>query len=711
MASNELGITFTGDISDITAKVEELTTLLSNLSDQVIDITINADTAAVAELSNELDTLSPAADNVANEMDKVSNETQDASNSMGQMSTNAGSAGDALSGATGIISQFSGQAGSAASSAKSFTDSLTSMLGISGEVAAELTIIGTVIAALTGAMYMVADAAGDFNDSWLRLSNAVGEGGTAIQDVKDEWSDAINTMKDETGRSAGIIREHIITMGLAGVESKDLIIEGFSGISGAAFVTGQSIDSIEQAYRRVVSTGMLGSRQLMAFGLTTDDVFKATGMTLDEVREKFKNLDEDGRAALMNQILNMKYGADANEAYKMSWQHVQDAIQAAFAGLTIVIGQLVIPLVIPALNALTTVLGLVSQGITFTTNALKFLGIDLTNVSGWIKLVLLTINPLMIILFPFADAIGYVSAHWAEFAKWLGDVYSLLKAGDWAGAFALIAAGAQNAINLIVGYFAQLPARIGELSGMFLDIGVKIVDWIVQGLDSVIDWLDNALAENFYGAGEAGAEGTVDGFGKWMDDNWPKVEHIIITLVTQILPKVLEAFGKAGALLGQQLMDKMGTELSQLPGKMYNWAMNAMQSFAWGIVDSIPGVSWALNEVKKHFPSSPPEIGPLSEVKEENVYSWVSGLLSGGVGGAVSDLTLGNTAIPTGNLGGSSINNVRSGDINVEVHMGGVTVSGDADVDNLGSTVASKTASKLASQATNSGISVVNYMR
>lgn len=728
MADKELGITVTGDLSDIQAKLETLTGQINGLSDKTINIDTNVDSNPITQLENELNNVVGDAANVDNAINSISpeaiNEASSAASGLGSSFVEAeGEIEAASTGVSGALGDVSGaaadvdsainsitpealnEAESAANSlgdsfagAKAEVDSTSSSMqgmnvdvstavtsvaglsssftGLGGQVTGAVNAVtkfadsmgiaastGELLAVALGAVVAVAvvaflveatNAAGDFNDSWSRLANAVGEGGQAIQDVQGEWSDAINTMKDETGRSAGIIRNHIINMGLAGVTSKDLIIQAFEGISGAAFVTGQSIDSIEQAYRRAVSTGMLGSRQLMQIGITTDDVFKATGMTMDQVREKFKNLDADGRAALLNLIINQKYGEAANEAYKNSWQHVNDALTAAWQALSIVVGQLIIPVVIPAIELLTNVLnglagfiGMVESGFT---NLGNIIGISSITLGGLIAAIA-TGNP---ILAGLGVVAGFIADNWGRLSKDWNDFWTMIKAGDWSGALTLLVNELKWAfLDAPLSYLASLPAKVGEMASQFLDIGKNIINWIVSGLTSLSGWLDQQLAIQFGSGGQSAATGMVDGFGKWLDDNGWKIAEIVGDVLFQVLPKLIEIAVKIIIIVLNAIFKHIEKWAKDLPGNMYNWGKDAASSFGRGLWDNVTDVSGnfqkALKYMSEHLPRSPPKRGPLAEVTSKGMYNWVSGVMDGAVSALKSsglnmDSTLGDIA-------------------------------------------------------------------
>jgi hypothetical protein len=97
---------------------------------------------------------------------------------------------------------------------------------------------------------------------------------------------------------------------------------------------------------------------------------------------------------------------------------------------------------------------------------------------------------------------------------------------------------------------------------------------------------------------------------------------------------------------GSRIISAIGSTLMSLPGKMYTWGMNALQSFVNGIINTIPGLSSALSIVSGLFPHSPPKNGPLSTITAANMYGWMSDIASAGMLG-FSTFSLNSVATPS----------------------------------------------------------------
>lgn len=336
MADNEIGITITGDISDIMTELQSLVSELEGIVDKVVDLVINVD-------DSQLATADEASDGVAESLDAAS----EAANSLGDSidsidTTNLDAAKES---ADGLSESLSG-AGSGAEATSSGTGGdMGAGAGVGEGIAGGAAAIGGITI-----FDDLADAAGEYGDSWARIGSVFGQSASTAE---SSWSGAVNSMAATTGRRASDIRSYIGQMGIAGVTSAGTLESMFTGVSGAAFATGNSVEGITNAMRRVISTGTLGARQLMTMGLSEQDVMNATGMSLDEVNEKFKGMDSNQRAAFLGNIVNAKYAGTANENYKNSWEHVKDQMGASFDMFMRVFGQMMLPIVIPAMQIVT----------------------------------------------------------------------------------------------------------------------------------------------------------------------------------------------------------------------------------------------------------------------------------------------------------------------------------------------------------------------
>ena len=313
-----------------------------------IQIATDADPSSVEELAQKLQEAESHAESLGSAISGIGDEAGGASIEMESIQEAASFANSSIS---GISPEPVKEVSNASKDAK---DGLEGGAEAADMMGAALTaIVGLGIATI---MYDLADAAGSFEESWDRIALLTTGTADNIGAVEQKWNPAINSMREATGRGAGSIRNHIQKMSIAGVTDTNSIISSFEALAGASYATGQDLGTMETAFQRTVQTGILSSRTLMSLGIANQDVVNATGMSYDQLKEKFKTMTADQRAAVLAQIVNMKYGEEANEAYKESWSYVQDQAGLAMDYLKRVVGEAILPILIPAIETATWVL-------------------------------------------------------------------------------------------------------------------------------------------------------------------------------------------------------------------------------------------------------------------------------------------------------------------------------------------------------------------
>lgn len=195
-------------------------------------------------------------------------------------------------------------------------------------------------ATLAGMENMVATA-GNIQDSWNRL-------GLTFGDVTGQMKADISEASEATGRSGGLVRGYFNDMGIAGVRNTELLQQSFEALSGRAYQTGNSIESMEQKMKMMVMSGNAGARQLTALGISTQDLGRAMGVSADEATKMFKNLSQEERLRVLTQA--MGDGKKANEDYKHSWQGLKDQVDKATGALMGAVGSAILPVLVPVME-------------------------------------------------------------------------------------------------------------------------------------------------------------------------------------------------------------------------------------------------------------------------------------------------------------------------------------------------------------------------
>jgi hypothetical protein len=118
-------------------------------------------------------------------------------------------------------------------------------------------------------------------------------------------------------------------------------------------------------------------------------------------------------------------------------------------------------------------------------------------------------------------------------------------------------------------------------------------------------------------------------FGDWLENN---ISTPIYNWFENLPGEILSWSSGIAGDMEKPFID-FGNWMQQLPGNMYNWAKAGIVALGQGIVDAVPGLSKILGAISSLFPKSPPKTGPLSEIKAENMRSWMKGIASAGMEG------------------------------------------------------------------------------
>ena len=200
------------------------------------------------------------------------------------------------------------------------------------------------------ALWELADKAGTVQDSWTRVGLAAEGAGIDI----DSMRGSVSRLSTETGRAGSDIRESFIMMSSAGITSLDTMETLFKGASAQAFILGTDVDSLANKFSGMAMKSSIAERTLKGTGITVEELGKVLGIqgaTIDEVNSKWETMDTDARAAALGQAAAMNEGKEANEEYKQSWEGLQAQIDIAKGKLEVMVGQVLLPVLIPALQA------------------------------------------------------------------------------------------------------------------------------------------------------------------------------------------------------------------------------------------------------------------------------------------------------------------------------------------------------------------------
>jgi len=284
-------------------------------------------------MEEELDIILSAVDNATDTFESVSEAAEEMGQSM-QDSAESGSSGfeeveESASGAEDPISQISSL--------------LEGMVGIE------------VFSTLADALWDVADKAGTFEDSLMRARLEAEGAGIDVNDM----TDAVSELSATTGRAGSEIRESFINATARGITDLDSFKQMMTGAGAQATLFGTDIESMADKFSSMAMRSTLMERSLASTGITMEELADAMGMTgatADEVKAKWQELDTNQRAAILGQAASMNEGENANEEYKKSWAGLQAQIDIAKGRIERLVGEVLLPVLVPALQVAARVL-------------------------------------------------------------------------------------------------------------------------------------------------------------------------------------------------------------------------------------------------------------------------------------------------------------------------------------------------------------------
>lgn len=348
MAEKELKIKVTTetDVKD----VDDLEEALQRLQDTNVTVSVDAESTELEEVESRIEELEQKRADIYmgvddSDLEEVEAELEELEARQIDLTVNVDDSG---------LDEVSSKMDDVESKSNEATDSINA---IGGAMAS--------IGAVAGLDQMITTA-DNINMSWERLGHTFGG-------VTDTLKNDVNSAAESTGRAGGLIRDYFNTMGIAGVQNTGLLRDSFESLAGQAVATNGNIESMESSLKRMVMTGNAGDRQLTQLGITSKELGQVMGMTGEEAKKAFKELSAEDRLRVLTQAMG---GAkDMNDAYKNSLQGMKDQFNQAMAGLMGAVGQVILPIVIPAMKTLTEIIKTLS-------NAFKGLPAPLQGIVG-----------------------------------------------------------------------------------------------------------------------------------------------------------------------------------------------------------------------------------------------------------------------------------------------------------------------------------------
>ena len=290
------------------------------------------------------DTISGSVDEADSSFDDLESAADAASSSV----EDVGAAADSLdgSGATEVASDVDEIEQEANESADALENMNTAIAAVAG---------AEVFNTVSDALMDMADKAGTYEDSITRMGLAAEGAGIDMDTMKS----AVSNLSTETGRAGGSIRESFIQMTSAGITDMNTMQSLFKGASAQAFILGTDVEGLANKFSGMAMKSTLSEKTLKGTGITMQELGEAMGMqgaTVDEVKAKWSELDVNQRAAALGMAASMNEGKDANDAYKHSWEGLQAQIDIAKSRIGRLVGEVLLPVLIPAFEAASRVL-------------------------------------------------------------------------------------------------------------------------------------------------------------------------------------------------------------------------------------------------------------------------------------------------------------------------------------------------------------------
>lgn len=536
---------------------------------------------------------------------------------------------------------------------------------------------------LAGMENMVATA-GNINDSWNRLGLTFGE-------VTGQMKTDISEAGETTGRSGSLIRGYFNDMGIAGVTNTELLQQSFEALSGRAYQTGNSIESMEQKMKMMVMSGNAGARQLTQLGISTADLGRVMGVSADEASKMFKTLSQEERLRVLTQA--MGDGKNANEQYKNSWQGLKDQVDKATGALMGAVGNMILPFLVPAMQVATQAIEALSAGF-------KALPAPLQGVIGGVLAVVMGFLAL-------TTVIGTISA----VANAINLVQSAMNIWNAVTRVATAVQAALNAVMMMNPYVLIAVAIIALVAALvYLYTTCEPVRNAIDGFGQAL-W---SLGEAIYGGIAGAIQWLIDGF-TWLYTtiiglftstsgegiNWLTTMIMVMTTPigwillliehwNQIAPAVSNALSgmyNAAVTWFAQTMSHAIAFGANLVSTIGSAASNAASSFLSGISGLASGFMSELSSMLSYAVSWASDLaGAMASAASNAVSSFLGALqihspgimqrsFIGEMEGIVTAAT--DTGAPLGhamsNVGNSAVNN-----FNPNFNLGGGSGSGNS---------------------------------
>ena len=299
---------------------------------------------AIDDASNTFEAVSSSAEDIGNSIDSIT------SSGLDDVANSADNAGAGMSSADGDAQGLANSIDDIETEANESKEALDGMADLMA-----FQEISSWVNQAADAMWQLADKAGTVQDSWTRVGLAAEGAGIPVDNMKK----SIGDLSAETGRAGGSVRESFIAMSSAGVTELSAMESAFKGASAQSFILGTDVDALVNKFSGMAMKSSVAEKTLKGTGITVEELGNALGIqgaTIEDVNAKWETMDTNARMAALGQASAMNEGKDANDAFKNSWEGLQAQIDIAKGRLEVLVGNVLLPVLVPALEAAARVL-------------------------------------------------------------------------------------------------------------------------------------------------------------------------------------------------------------------------------------------------------------------------------------------------------------------------------------------------------------------
>ena len=594
----------TSQIQDLKTAIEELQTSSENANNSLSNIGADIDPTTIDEVSTSTDDLSTNAEN-------ASNSTTDLGDTVNSLDSSS------VSNLSDEMSNYRDNTEDANNSTTNLMDGLAS---------------AGLAAGLSGTFMGVANSAGAYGDSMMRATNAAQGAGISADQLKN----SMDMLSEATGRSGSQLREAFILATARGITNLDSFNQMMIGAGAQATQFGVDIDTMANKFSNMAMRSNISTKQLAGTGITMEELASVMGVSVDEVSDKWKTLDINTRASILGMAASMNEGKGANEDFKNSWAGLNAQLDMAKGKLIRVIGDAILPTLIPAIEVATYVIKGLASGFQalptpikaviggIATFAIGFtsVGLALNSVfklvefavgpfkllaqseriaaaAQWLLNIAMSANPIMLVVIAIVALIAILAYLYfnneqvRESINNLGQ--SLLGLGQWI--YTGLIGALETVKNALIGFIQYI---IGFGVNLLVNIGLTITNIINRIIGFLVWWytLPSKIAITFINI-IARALGFGNNFVHRITSAGSRAVNNFLSYIRQLPGKL------AGEL--NNMLSLVGRWAATLPQKFWEAGVNAVKNFLNALGIHSPGTMqrmllWEVSEMGNQVP-------------------------------------------------------------------------------------------------------------